>query len=170
MRRLPLAAAALVLALASPHAIRGDQGGDVFDLVGRTAPLFQLRLVTEDGVVALREAHGHVVVLLFLSSRCDPCRQEMPEIVALAKKHPEVAFIGVAIGSEDVPEEMRKFSREFAVEFPMAMGNEWMQKLFHTRSAPSTFILDGKGVIANVIIGRATAEAIEDSIKSAEEK
>ena len=82
-----------------------------------TAPV-SVRFVDHAGLMATVAAHrGRVVVLDCWSTSCPPCVREFPGLVALARRHPDVACLSLSFDYEGVglPEDALPRVREFLV-------------------------------------------------------
>lgn len=103
---------------------------------------------------------GRPVVLNFWASWCPPCVREMPEFDQVARAHPEVAFIGVAV--DDTESNARSFASEIGVSYllgfdPTGRAHETLPFV----ALPTTWIIDGTGHIVHKTQGALTAEALE---------
>jgi peroxiredoxin len=122
-------------------------------LVGHRAPQFVLN-DSAGGKVSLSEMqHGSVVVVTALASWSPVCRTAMPELVAFASTHPELAFVGIAVTERQGIIGVQQFISQFQVPFPIAMGDRAFERDYHTTSLPTTFVIDGTGTIRAVLTG-----------------
>ncbi|MBS1718065.1 MAG: TlpA family protein disulfide reductase [Armatimonadetes bacterium] len=113
---------------------------------------------------------GYVYVVEFWATWCGPCRDSIPHITELAKKHPEVTFIGVSIGEQDQAN-VQPFVKEMGdkMNYNVAMDSQssptagsgfmfdnWMNAAGQN-SIPTAFIVDRDSKI--VWIGHPMAMA-----------
>jgi thiol-disulfide isomerase/thioredoxin len=63
--------------------------------IGQYAPDFVASRLDDGSPVRLSSFRGQPVFLNFWASWCEPCRQEMPEIAALMRDHPDLVVIGI---------------------------------------------------------------------------
>jgi len=106
---------------------------------------------------------GRPVVLNFWASWCPPCRAEMPDFNVVAQAHPEVKFIGVAV--DDVESNARTFAAEIGVSYLLGFdptGKAHLKLPFI--ALPTTWIIDGNGVIVHKVQGALTAEMLEQTL------
>lgn len=102
---------------------------------------------------------GHVTVLNFFASWCQPCAMEMPELGALKKQFPAIHLQGAAWN--DKPLTLKNFLLNYHNPFEQV----WLDKngdatiALGIRGIPETFIIDGNGVVRYKIEGELTADA-----------
>ncbi|WP_051276506.1 TlpA family protein disulfide reductase [Desulfovirgula thermocuniculi] len=117
--------------------------------VGRQAPDFTLP--APDGKkVTLSSLRGKPVVLNFWATWCPPCREEMPAIQEFYRqKGREVEVLAVNLtSSERSPGAVQEFLKENGYTFPVLLdGRGEVAGLYLVRAIPTTFFLDGDGVI-----------------------
>jgi thiol-disulfide isomerase/thioredoxin len=95
----------------------------------------------------LADFKGHWVVLNFWATWCVPCIQEIPEIAAFRREHPEVVVIGVAIDVHDAAK-VRAFANKVGHEYPLVLSNDAVEKqLGEPKALPTTRIYDPSGKI-----------------------
>jgi len=125
------------------------------DIRGREQPLSQWR--------------GQVVVLNFWASWCAPCREEMPDFVALRTQYrPQgVEFVGIAI---DNSANVAQFLQRQPVNYPILIGegaaNSLARQLGNPSGAlPFTIVLDRDGNIVLSHLGRLPRAKLETALR-----
>jgi thiol-disulfide isomerase/thioredoxin len=109
---------------------------------------------------------GHVVVVNFWGSWCEPCRAEQPKLNAVfaATRSRGVRFIGIDV-REDSDDAARAFVRTHGVSYPSIIDrNDQLALDFSPRlpdSPPTTVVLDRQGRVAARIIGSAPSGVLE---------
>lgn len=113
---------------------------------------------------ALSQWRGQIVVLNFWASWCAPCREEMPDFVALRAQHHAqgVEFVGIAI---DNAANVAEFLKKQPVNYPILVGegaaHSLARRLGDTRGAlPYTIVLDRDGNVALTHLGRLPADTL----------
>ena len=140
---------------------RSDAGGS--PRLGSEAPAVSLRRL--DGQTAdLDQLRGKPVVLNFWATWCPPCRAEMPELDALSRERGDISVLAVDV-QEDVVQ-VERFQAELALTLPIALdsdGQTWA--IYRTRGLPTTFLIDGAGMIRDINIGPLTRALLESKLE-----
>lgn len=128
---------------------RGQHPGQI----GSVAPTFSVN----DGSQAadLSKLRGKVVVLNFWATWCPPCIEELPSLMELQRRMPEVAV--VAISTDEDTAAYRKFLSEHSIQ--LRTINDSAQKvnpMYGTSRYPETYVIDRKGVLRRKFIGPQT--------------
>jgi cytochrome c biogenesis protein CcmG/thiol:disulfide interchange protein DsbE len=165
---LPLAA---FVALAAVFLIRLEAGGDPEAipsvLIGKPAPSFDLPpLDGMTGVPGLKTADlaGKVTVLNIFASWCAPCRQEHPQLEALAG---DGRIRLVAINYKDVDENARRFLGEMGNPFA-AIGTDRPGRTaidWGVYGVPETFIIGRDGTIRYKFVGPIDQQSLASVIR-----
>jgi peroxiredoxin len=130
----------------APDAKVGTQKGEV-------APDFSLPAL-EGGEQSLRDYRGRVVLLNFWATWCGPCRAEMPDMQAVYEELRDRGFVVVAVNGGEGRERVQSFVEEFGLTFPVLVDEEReVLRQYGVRGFPTTFVIDGDGVIQQVIVG-----------------
>src|SRR5690348_27336 len=107
---------------------------------------------------ALAQWRGKVLVVNFWATWCAPCREEMPEFVAVqARDGPKgVQFVGIAV---DDPDKVRTFAQDIGLNYPTLIGGYGAIELSRTlgndlAALPFTIVLDRQGRVVHTQLGQ----------------
>ena len=128
-----------------------------------------LQVTTIDGEAwDIADHRGKWVVVNYWATWCAPCREEMPELSALASMRGHIDVIGLAY--EDIePEALQAFLEEFPVTYPIAIISILDPPAdFDTpRGLPMTWLIGPDGRVAERFLGPVDALEIETAIAEA---
>ena len=129
------------------------------------APAWKLKDV-EGKTVTSDQFKGKVVVLDFWATWCPPCRTEIPGYITLQKKYAADGLVVVGISMDtDGTEPVRKFMKEFCINYTVVMGNDDILGAFAPiEGYPTTFIIDRDGLIRSKKLGRKPAADFEKDV------
>ncbi|MGE0211048.1 MAG: DsbE family thiol:disulfide interchange protein [Parvibaculaceae bacterium] len=139
-------------------------------LLNKPAPVTELpplEGLSKDGVPVpgLKSAdfEGHVTLVNVWASWCAPCREEHPQLLALAQE-PGVRLVG--INYKDNPENARRFLGALGLPFAAVGVDESGRTAIDwgVYGVPETFLVDRKGVIRYKHIGPISATGLEQTL------
>ena len=137
--RFAAIATALLFCLASGTGCdRGQRPG----AVGEVAPAFTIH----DGqqTISLSQYRGQVVLLNFWASWCPPCIEELPSLLALHNKMPQLVILGVSIDADR--QAYRNFLIENRIDFPTIRDpSQNVQHRYGTVQIPESYLIDRSG-------------------------
>ena len=120
---------------------------------------------------------GRVLVVNFWATWCEPCREEMPSLVAVAKKFPsrDLAVVLVSLDSQKTgPAQVPKFLKAQKVPFV-----SWLAKTHDPQdlidavdpnwdgSLPFTLVYGRNGHVAGRLLGLQTEASFTEAIRKA---
>jgi thiol-disulfide isomerase/thioredoxin len=130
----------------------------------------------DGGTIKLSDYRGKVVVMDFWATWCPPCRQEVPQLVRLARENNSrgVEVIGLHIDDRgrSTPEAIRKFIDGFGINYTIALANDDMFVSYLGRdddTIPQTLVFDRKGRLVKHLIGYSEShgKALDEAVNRA---
>jgi thiol-disulfide isomerase/thioredoxin len=126
------------------------------DLDGRETPLAQWR--------------GKVLIVNFWATWCAPCREEMPQFVAVQSRDGAkgVQFVGIAVDQVD---KVRDYVKEVRINYPVLIGGfgaiELSKALGNELAAlPFTIVVDKHGGVAHTQLGQLKPAQLDQLLAS----
>ena len=112
---------------------------------------------TDGRPFALARLRGKPLLVNFWARWCGPCRQEIPELLALRHTHRGKLEV-IGIGIEDKPEAVKEFARAYDMDYPVLLAKDkgipLMQALGNTKAGlPFTLVIDRNGQVLSRKMG-----------------
>lgn len=156
-------------ASSSQDATSGLQGGELppAPRVGRIAPDFTL-VDLEGKLVTLSDYRGKTVFLNFWATWCPPCRAEMPEIEAIFQEYNGRDVVVIGIDLRESEDKVRQYVRQGGYSWTFVMDTTGqVSSNYRVTAIPTSFFLDGEGIIRAVNVGAMTKRAMESRLAKA---
>lgn len=137
---------ALVLAATAGVATaRAADGRDLGPWSGREKPGFVLDTLDHRRAGPGADP-GHVVLVHFFATWCEPCRPEMAALQRLADRFAGRPLSILAVDVGEVDARVRRFFEKQPVTFPVLLDRDKaVTKAWQVSALPTTFVLDGTG-------------------------
>ncbi|MBI3147012.1 MAG: TlpA family protein disulfide reductase [Betaproteobacteria bacterium] len=149
----------------SKHADKLGRERDPGPIMAATYP--DLRGQTQ----ALKQWAGRVIVVNFWATWCGPCREEIPDLIALHTQFAQepVTIVGIAI---DQAEAVRGYVAEFGVNYPILIGGFTAVDIARAAGnqygvLPFTVVIDRQGGIAEAHLGRVPGTRLAAMVRAA---
>lgn len=146
--------------------IPGDELDDT-KVVGKVAPLNYTLKDMNGADVRLSSFKGKVILLNFWATWCHPCKEEIPDLVALQTQYKDdIVVLGFSI--DDKPEELQEYAAKYQMNYPVLVGagHENIQEAYGPMwGVPVTIIIGRDGKIAKKQSGIRTHEQFDREIK-----
>lgn len=130
----------------------------------RPAPAFSLTDLS-GRTVSLSDSRGKVVVLDFWATWCEPCKQEIPDFIAMQSKYAPQGLQVVGISMDDDEPSVRQFQQQYKMNYPVAIGNPKLADQYGgILGLPITFVIDRNGRITARHVGATDPAVIEAEV------
>lgn len=134
---------------------------------GNRAPAFTIETLADE-LVSLSDLREHVVLLNFWGTWCGPCRREMPEFQKAYEEWNQQGFEILAIAYNDTEAAMESFRDEFSLSFSLALDDSGeINDAYGIQTRPSSYLLDGNGVILARHFGIMTESQLSELLHEA---
>ena len=134
--------------------------------VNRPAPDFRV-MDTRGEELTLEQYRGQVVLLDFWATWCGPCIAEMPNVKLTYAKHRNRKFqiIGISLDSSIAP--LEAYIQREGIEWRQYLDSTGkISGLYNVRAIPSTFLIDGTGIVRRVNLrGLALESAVAELVR-----
>jgi thiol-disulfide isomerase/thioredoxin len=130
------------------------------------APEFKLKdLAGKD--VTLEAARGRVVLLNFWATWCGPCREEIPELVALQNRYKDrLQIIGLVVDDDD-EKEIHKVIDSEGINYPVALADSETRFAYGGIAAlPTVFVINTEGRVVQKHVGLFDPALYETEVRA----
>lgn len=116
-------------------------------LVGTHAPAFDRPAVGGPQAISTSSAKNKVLIVDFWATYCEPCLKSFPKLQTLAERHKgDVVVYGIS--EDEETDGIGAFVKKTGVSFPVAWDkNKSIGEKYKLESMPSTYVIDGNGVV-----------------------
>ena len=114
-------------------------------------------------IIQLSELRGRPVMVNIWASWCMPCRAEMPALERAYQDYHAQGFEILAVNStiQDSPQNAANFASEYGLTFKILFDDQGeVTRQYQVQALPSTFFIDEKGIINEVVVGGPMSEAL----------
>jgi cytochrome c biogenesis protein CcmG, thiol:disulfide interchange protein DsbE len=102
----------------------------------------------------LSEQRGKPVMINFWATWCAPCREEMPAMERLYRRHREHGFVLLAVSVDTDAALVRPFLERHKLTFPVTLDSKMsLANAYSVRALPSSFLVDRDGNLAALALG-----------------
>ncbi len=145
----------------------GEAGGDKEHPV---APAWELKDL-EGKAVKLSDFKGKVVLLNFWATWCPPCREEIPDLVALQNQYRDQGLVVIGLSFDRAPAAVKSFATRNKINYPLVMADQETAVAYgNVEAIPTTFFIGRDGKVASAHAGGADKATLEAGIKPLFEK
>ncbi|HSM25857.1 MAG TPA: TlpA disulfide reductase family protein [Anaerolineaceae bacterium] len=132
---------------------------------GFLAPDFEL-VDLNDNQHKLSDHRGKIVIVNVWASWCKPCQYEMPAMQNIYDKYSQDDLVLLAVNNtyQDNFNDMLTFVQSNSLTFPILLDREGVvSNLYQVQALPSTYFIDQKGIISDIVIGGPMSETLIES-------
>jgi thiol-disulfide isomerase/thioredoxin len=130
--------------------------------VGEAMPPFDLPAL-DGSRVSSGDLQGKPLILNFWTTWCQPCREEIPDLQAIARRG-DVQVVGIALDDGGAAV-VSPFVEAMAIEYPILLGNPKIFSLYDGFGIPHTVLVDRSGAVVEVHRGRVPRETLERDVE-----
>lgn len=124
-------------------------------------PALDFKVADLDGeALSLEKYRGKIILLDFWATWCPPCIKEMPHLKQTYTKFKNKGFIIIGISADRGLEPLKTYISKENITWPQHFDNGGsIAKMYGITHIPTTFLIDGKGIIQAVNLKGNALEA-----------
>jgi len=106
----------------------------------------------------LEDKKGKVLLINLWATWCGPCRNEMPDLIAMQDKYKDQDFEVIGLNADDeTPEEIKIFAEEMKLNYQLGYARNSLRgeflKITRMAGIPQTIIINREGQLTGVFTG-----------------
>lgn len=133
-------------------------------------------LLSFDQMTTYLDQHkGKPLLINFWATWCDPCVEELPDLIKLYKNHHKdnLQMVGFSVDfPEDINTKVKPFVKSHKIPYPIYVANPDDQDALINHfskdwsgAVPATFLYDSNGKLLKMKTGKMTSSEMEEFIK-----
>ena len=152
--------------LPKPPAPQPSPGMNLSEWIGKSAPDFQVTDLKGEKL-SLEQYRGQVVLLDFWATWCPPCIAEIPNVKKTYEMYKDQNFQVIGISLDRSKEPLEAYIEKKGLAWLHYWDNtRKISNLYKVTGIPSTFLIDGEGVIRKTSLrGHALEHAVAELVK-----
>jgi peroxiredoxin len=133
--------------------------------VGFTAPDFTAKDVNGQ-TLRLSDYRGKAVLINFWADYCEPCRQELPDLIKFQNAN-KANFTVIGINwNEDLPQ-VKQYIKDNNIPFPVTIDDTGdLITLFRAKGQPTNIFIDRSGIIRLILPGGVTQQVLDQQLEN----
>lgn len=109
---------------------------------------------------------GQPYLVNFWASWCEPCEEEIPELVRVYEKYKEQDLLILGVGVQDSEKNLRAFADKYGITFPIGLDEKGiLSGLFGLTGVPETYFVSREGEVVFTYKGPLTEELLEAGLE-----
>lgn len=132
---------------------------------GRVAPGFALETLEGDSLTLAELGERGVVLMNFWASWCEPCKEEIPALIALHEEYGDRGLRVLGATVDDLPRDSRAFAEEMRIPYPSVISTPKMREEWALAPWLPTTLLIVDGRIVEEWVGPRTRDDFEYPIR-----
>ena len=132
--------------------------------VGRPAPELAIARVAGESPVRMADLRGQVVLLDFWATWCGACRQLIPVLNRLHRRHASNGLAVVGVSAESA-RTVRSFMGRMPFDYTLAQDRGASARQYGVRFIPTVVLIDRRGQVHSVAEGRISERALDQKIQ-----
>ena len=127
-----------------------------------------VQVLTETGYQQILRTHrGHILVVNFFTTWCEPCRRELPHFIDLSQslKSKGVDFVGISLDTSR-EQVLQAFLEKIKIPYPVYLAAASFRNHLNIQAVPTTYIYDRQGEHAITLQGGVTKTYLLEKIRS----
>ncbi len=132
-------------------------------------PATDISLADLDGnIVRLSDLRGKTVFLNFWATWCGPCLKEMPDIQKIHERYRDQGVVVIGIDLDETVEDVSDFVEKGGFTWTFVIDPVGtVTREYRVDVIPSSFFIDGEGMIRSIAIGGMTEAMMEENLAKA---